>query len=127
MRRLAAALACAVVAAFAAMPASASAPPGHLLVNGYEYSLTLSRAKLDPGTTIVQFVNNGEDAHDLKLKRIGSDNEKAIGVVPSQGNASIQVRLRKGARYRMWCSLTTPVDHRANGMEASFRVRKNAG
>ena len=127
MGRLAAALACAAVAVLAAMPAAASAPPGHLLVQGEEYSLTLSRAKLDPGRTIVQFVNNGEDAHDLKLERVGSDNEKAIGVVPSQQNASIQVRLRKGAKYQLWCSLTTPVDHRANGMEATFRVRKNAG
>src|SRR5262245_36483716 len=126
MRRLAAALACAAIVAFAAMPASASAPPGHLLVTGYEYSLTLSRAKLDPGSTVVQFVNNGEDAHDLKLKRVGSDKEKAIGVVESHQNASVQLRLKKGAKYRLWCSLTTPVDHRANGMEATFNVRKNA-
>src|SRR3954451_19077707 len=100
MRRLAAALACVAVSAFAAMPASASAPPGHLLVTGYEYSLTLSRAKLDPGTTIVQFVNSGEDAHDLKLERVGSDTERSIGIVPSLQNASIQLRLKRGAKYR---------------------------
>jgi hypothetical protein len=109
------------------MPASASAPPGHLLITGWEYSLTSSRAKLDPGPTIVQFVNSGEDAHDLKLKRVGGDATTAIGAVPSLENASIEVRLKKGATYRLWCSLTTPVDHRQNGMEATFRVRKNAG
>jgi hypothetical protein len=127
MRRVAAVVACAAVGAFAALPASASTPPGHLLVTGYEYSLTISRAKLDPGPTLVQFVNSGEDAHDLKLKRVGSDREKAIGVVSPFENATSQVRLRKGATYRLWCSLTTPVDHRANGMEATFRVRRSAG
>ncbi len=78
-RRLAAAaegravrLALAVVLCLAlAAPAAAKPAPARLLVEAREFNLTLSRAKIKPGTAIVQMVNRGQDPHDLAIERIG--------------------------------------------------------
>jgi plastocyanin len=126
MRRAALAIGCLLVAWLMAVPVSAGDDPGRLLVRGGEYYLTESRPTLDPGDTIIQFQNDGEDAHDLKLKRVGGATEKSFGVVEAEADpVSLELKLRKGATYRLWCSLETPVNHREQGMKAKFTVRKH--
>ena len=106
----------------AAAPASSAEPlPDRVMARGTEFDLTLSKTKLLPGRAIVQFVNAGEDPHDLKIQRIGDGTEMAIGVVAPGTYTNLDTRLRRGATYVLWCSLS---DHRERGMEATLRTRK---
>jgi hypothetical protein len=66
----------------------------------------------------VQLVNNGEDDHDLALRRVGGRRTYRIGVVHPGGIAELDARLRRG-RFTLWCTLA---DHRARGMTATLRV-----
>ena len=95
--------------------------PSRLQVTGTEFDLLLSRARVDPGDGIVQFVNSGEDPHDLKLRRTGGAREYATGVVLPGDYANLPVRFRRSSGYRLWCSLD---EHEARGMAATVRVRR---
>lgn len=121
----------AVVAALALPPFAAAAKPApapdRVQVQGTEYDLLLSKRKLVPGRAIVQFVNAGEDAHNLILQRLDRggaqvDNQFAAGEVEPGDYANIDARLKKGSRYVLWCSLQ---DHRQRGMEATLRTRRH--
>ena len=102
-------------------PAGAAPGPPRLLVTGREYDLTLSRAKIDSGNAIVQFANDGEDPHDLRIKRVGAaGNGRGAGETPPGGLAEFRSKVRPGTRYVLWCSLA---NHRALGMVAHLRVR----
>ena len=103
---------------------SAEQVPDRVMVRGTEFDLTVSKTKLTPGRAIVQFVNAGEDPHDLKIQRIGDGTEVAIGVVPPGAYSNLDTRLRRGAKYVLWCSLS---DHRQKGMEVTLRTRKRRG
>lgn len=116
MRR---ALLTAALIASLALPAAA-APPTRLQVVAREFSLALSRQRLKAGPAIVELVNFGEDAHDLRLRRIGGTKIRAIATVRPGGHATLQARLPAG-RYVLWCSI---VGHRARGMHAPLVVRR---
>ena len=85
-----------------------------------EFSLTLSRQRLKVGPAIVELVNFGEDAHDLRLRRVGATRIRAIATVQPGGHAALRTRLVPG-RYVLWCSIA---NHRALGMRALLVVRK---
>ena len=126
MRRAAIAIVCLGAAWLVAVPASAGNDPGRLLVTGTEYNLALSRLKLNPGDNIIQFQNSGEDAHDMKIQRVGGGTEHAFGKLDAGSDpVSLEMNLKKGATYELWCSLTTPVTHRDQGMAATLTVRKH--
>ena len=116
MRR---ALLAATLAALVAAPATA-APPGRLQVVAREFSLSLSRQRLKAGRAIVELVNFGEDAHDLRLRRVGGSRTYRIDAVRAGGHALLRLRLLPG-RYLLWCSIA---DHRALGMQARLAVRR---
>ena len=119
-----------VLAVALALSASASAEkvqsPDRVQARGTEFDLTLSKQKLRPGRAIVQFLNDGEDAHDLRLQRVGAAGETegpelTVGVVSPGEYANLDARLRKRSTYVLWCSLG---DHRERGMEATLRTKK---
>ena len=123
MRRLpalAAALAFAVPAS--GMAQDAPTYPSRMLITADEWSLSLSRTKLDPGPSIVELHNRGEDAHDVKIKRRGSRKVFAIPETGSEQTTRVQTSFRADSRYVLWCSLP---DHRDAGMEAELRTTKN--
>jgi plastocyanin len=124
-RRLAA---LAIAAAALAVPAAGSAAPTRVSATGdeiseTEMSLLLSRTKVDPGPAIIEFRNSGEDDHDMKLKRVGFEGEWGTGVLHSGEIDTVELRLRRDSRYRLWCSLQQGL-HRELGMEATLRVRR---
>ena len=127
-RHVLAALAVALV--LAASASAETAPvPDRVQARGTEFDLTLSKQKLRPGRAIVQFINDGEDAHDLRLQRLGADGvaegpELNAGVVGPGEYANLDTRLRKRSTYALWCSLS---DHRQRGMEATLRTKKRHG
>jgi hypothetical protein len=84
----------------------------------------LSKQKVTPGRVIVQFVNAGEDPHDLRLRRLGRTAELGLGEIGPGEVANLDTHLHRRSRYVLWCSLP---GHRELGMEATLRTRKRRG
>lgn len=106
-------------------PASAGKPtPSRVLATGDDtpkYLLQLSRTKVVPGPSIIQFANTGEDAHNLEVQRIGSSAVRSVGEVEPGDNANLTIgHLRKHSKYRLFCSLP---GHAALGMEAILKTK----
>jgi hypothetical protein len=119
-----AALGVALAALAVALPgatAASRAAPDRVMARGSEWQITLSKRKVDPGRVIVQFVNAGEDPHDLRLQRLGGGPELGIGELEPGAYANLDLHLKRGSRYELWCSLP---QHRERGMEATLRVAK---
>lgn len=102
-----------------ARPHTASAP-SRLLVNGAEYSLALSRQSIAYGPALIQFVNRGEDPHDLVLQKVGARSQLKFPEIRSHGMAQLEAHLTPG-HYRLWCSLS---GHASLGMRATLTVRR---
>jgi hypothetical protein len=94
--------------------------PGRLGVSASEFHLTLSRASVKAGRAIVQLQNNGQDVHDLHLRRIGGTRTSSFPLTSPGGRATLSLRLLPG-RYRLWCSVA---NHAQLGMRAVLRVRR---
>lgn len=125
MAAVALAVACAVPAGASAGPADTA--PSRLQVQGLEYELLLSRQKLRPGDAIVQFLNAGEDSHNLRLQRVdsaggGRGPELGLGEVEPGAYENLAAHLHRGSTYELWCSVT---DHRAQGMDATLRTKRH--
>lgn len=87
--------------------------------SGTEYRIGLSRTKVKPGSVRVEFVNFGEDEHDLAVMRKGGSSAHNLGVVQPGGRAAMTVKVKRGS-YVFWCTLS---DHKAKGMRAVLKVR----
>ena len=128
-RRLAtaAALVAALALTLLAAPALAGAGgggekvPNRMLVRADEYRLTLSRAEIGPGPALIQLQNDGEDAHDLQIRQQKGGVTHQVGEVGPGETGEVALRLKKGVRYELWCSLT---NHRVLGMEAKLKVKR---
>jgi hypothetical protein len=120
------ALAAAIAIGTPALGRVADPAPARVQVRGSEFNLTLSKTKVKPGRAIVQFLNSGEDPHDLRLQRLGPAGaegpELGLGEVEPGEYANLDTRLRKRSSYVLWCSL---LDHRELGMEATLRTRRH--
>jgi hypothetical protein len=117
----------AAVGAFArtspgAMPGATRQAPARLLVGGEEYRLTLSRQTIRSGPALIQFLNRGEDPHDLRLRRIGRTTGYAAKAPETGPGELVQLEARLvPGRYRMWCSIE---GHRKLGMRAVLTVKR---
>ncbi len=92
----------------------------HVQVVAREFSYSLSRVQLRSGTAVVELVNMGQDAHDLRVQRVGARHVSGTKVVSSGGRVELTLRLAPG-RYRFWCAVA---DHRARGMQATLIVTR---
>ena len=126
-RLILAAVAALAMSASAAVAAPQPAPtPDRVQVRGSEFDLTLSKPALRPGRAIVQFLNDGEDPHDLKAQRLGATGsaegpELSIGVVEPGEYENLDAHFKQRSTYVFWCSLS---DHRQLGMEAVLQTKK---
>jgi hypothetical protein len=98
-------------------------PPARVQVVAREFSLALSRTTIKAGTAIVELANLGEDAHDLRMQRVGGTKIYGWPVAQSGAVEDRTLRLVPG-RYRLWCSIA---NHRVLGMVATLRVIRAAG
>jgi plastocyanin len=89
-------------------------------VTAREYSFTLSRQEVPAGEVVVEFVDGGEDPHNLHLVQ-GTEGEEAGGFPTSLPgtHADLALRLRPGS-YTLFCSLP---HHEERGMKATLLVR----
>jgi hypothetical protein len=110
----------ALIAAALAAPAGAAAPtPARLFVNAKEWSLILSRQTLKVGEARIQLYNGGQDAHDLRLRRVGGTQTLSVAETTPGKVTELRAVLRPG-RWKLWCSLP---EHQARGMRATLTVR----
>lgn len=90
--------------------------------SGSEFRIGLSRGKVEPSKLRLEFVNYGEDDHDLAVRRVGTTLVRNLGTTRPGERSVERFKVRRGT-YLMWCSLS---DHRARGMKATLRVRKSS-
>jgi hypothetical protein len=99
--------------------------PAHLLVDAQEWSLWPSSTSLPAGTVDVELWNRGEDAHDLRIRRLngrGQMTGKILGAVkstPSGGIRDAVWHLRPG-RYELYCAMP---GHLQMGMHVVITLR----
>jgi len=94
-------------------------PPARVQVVAREFSFVLSRQVIRAGAAIIELRNAGQDAHDLRLRRVGGTRVWKWPVTQAGGVVDEQVTLRPG-RYVLYCSVA---NHRALGMQATLVVK----
>jgi hypothetical protein len=121
IRALAAATATVAALLCCATVAAADRTPARLLVTASEWRYVLSQAKLPRGPAIIQLYNGGEDPHNLRIRRASGGAVRRIGKLNPGEAGSVELRLSRGKRYRLWCSLP---QHRDRGMKATLKVAR---
>lgn len=123
------AAACVAAAGIATVPSSAKLPPGasaapaRLLVYAQEWSLWPSRPSVKAGRLIVQLWNRGQDAHDLRVRRlsrgamVGGTQSDAITQSGKVSQASWHL---SPGTYELYCSMP---GHLKRGMHTRITVR----
>lgn len=95
-----------------------SAASSAVQASGSEFRIGLSRSRVQPGSLRLEFVNFGEDDHDLAIRRVGNQTTDNVGLThPGDRNVK-RLKVRRGA-YMLWCTIS---DHRARGMRATLKV-----
>ena len=112
-------LAAALLLVCANLALATSPAPARLQVVAREFSYSLSRTQVKAGPAVIELANFGQDAHDLRVQRLGAHHIAGTPVVEAGKRAELTVKLRPG-RYSFWCSVA---DHRARGMRGTLIVR----
>jgi plastocyanin len=93
--------------------------PFRLQVTAKEYYYTLSSRTAPAGAAVIQFVNYGEDPHDMRLQRAGGGRLYKTPVMQPGQYFNLSVKLVPG-HYQLWCSIA---NHRQLGMQAMLIVK----
>jgi uncharacterized cupredoxin-like copper-binding protein len=96
------------------------ATPARLGVSATEFHLTLSRPSVKAGVVQIELQNDGEDPHDLRVRRVGGSHTFGIPLVQPGNRRTVAIHVKPGS-YRLWCSVA---DHQQLGMQALLRVRR---
>jgi uncharacterized cupredoxin-like copper-binding protein len=94
--------------------------PARVGVGAKEFHLVLSRPSVKAGVVEIELQNDGEDPHDLRVRKVGGTHTFTVPLTKAGERRSVELHLRPG-RYRLWCSVA---DHRTLGMQALLRVRR---
>ncbi len=95
-------------------------PPSlpHVQVSAVEYAFTLSRTTVPAGKVVLQFVNDGQDEHNLKVAPTEGPLAGAFETAPAKAVSQLTLELHPGS-YTLFCSLPT---HEQKGMKATLTV-----
>jgi plastocyanin len=101
-------------------PGETSEPPSvpHVQVSAVEYAFTLSRTTVPAGKVVFQFVNNGQDEHNLQIASPEGPPAGSFADTPSKGIGNLTLEMQPGT-YTLLCSLPT---HEQQGMKATLTV-----
>lgn len=97
-----------------------TAPPSiaHIQVTAVEYHFTLSRTTVPAGKVAFDFVNSGQDEHNLNVLSHEGEIAGSFPDTASKGVRDQTIELRHGS-YTLFCSL---LEHAAKGMKATLTV-----
>lgn len=99
--------------------APAEPPPARVQVIAKEYSFTLSRAEIPAGRVILEFVNDGEDPHNLHaIEPVEGSEAGEVANTASGEHEDLALTMRPGS-YTLFCSLPK---HEEKGMKATLVV-----
>jgi plastocyanin len=99
---------------------AAPPPPARVQVVAQEFGFALSRQTIKAGWAIIELRNSGQDAHDLRLRRIGGTRVYVVPLTQSGQTVDREFKLLPG-KYRLYCGVA---NHRALGMQATLVVRR---
>ena len=99
---------------------AAAPPPARVQVVAQEFRYSLSRQTIKAGWAVIELRNAGEDAHDLRLRRVGGTRVYVWPVSQPGTVVDRTVKLLPG-RYRLYCGVA---NHRTLGMQATLVVRR---
>ena len=101
-------------------PSEAGEPPSlpHVQVSAVEYAFTLSRTTVPAGKVVLQFVNDGQDEHNLKVAPAEGPLAGSFETAPAKAVSQLTLELHPGS-YTLFCSLPT---HEQKGMKATLTV-----
>lgn len=94
-------------------------PPARLQITAREFSLTLSRASIAGGPAVVEFVDGGQDPHDLHIRSTSTNGDVLALPVSLPGSHTDQAITLPPGTYTLYCSLP---QHAALGMQATLTV-----
>ena len=94
--------------------------PARLGVSATEFHLVLSRPSVKAGVVEIELQNDGQDPHDLRVRRVGGSHTFSIPLVQPGNRRTVAIHVKPGS-YRLWCSIA---DHQQLGMQAVLRVRR---
>jgi plastocyanin len=97
-----------------------SPPPSvpHVQVTAVEYGLTLSRSTVPAGKVVLEFVNRGQDEHNLNATPLEGPLTASFANAVSGTIVDQQIEMRPGT-YTLFCSLP---EHEQKGMKATLVV-----
>jgi plastocyanin len=90
----------------------------HVQVSAVEYAFTLSRTTVPAGKVVLQFVNDGQDEHNLEVAPPEGPLAGSFETAPAKAVSNLTVELHPGS-YTLFCSLPT---HEQKGMKATLTV-----
>jgi len=94
-------------------------PPARVQVVAQEFRFSLSRTAIKHGRAVIKLRNLGQDAHDLRLRRIGGTRVYVWPVAQPGQTIDKELRLLPGT-YRLTCGVA---NHAQLGMVATLHVR----
>lgn len=99
-------------------PYEAAGPP-RLGVVAREFRLTFTRPYVKSGKLILEFNNQGEDVHNLRIARgSGGPVLASVDDTSPRQQKTIEIPLKPGT-YRLWCALPS---HAKLGMKTRLKV-----
>jgi plastocyanin len=86
------------------------------------YTARLSRAGVTAGPVVVQLRNQGEDDHNLRVVPTDHAGTAVDFALTGPGQNTTKTLTLSAGSYRLFCTLTTPVNHETAGMAATLTV-----
>jgi plastocyanin len=95
-------------------------PPSvpHVQVSAVEYAFSLSRTTVPAGKVVFEFVNDGQDEHNLNIAPQEGPLAGSFANTPSKGVGDLTLEVKPGT-YTLYCSLP---QHEQKGMKATLVV-----
>jgi plastocyanin len=103
------------------VPAQAGAKtyPARVQVTAKEFWFALSSRSVKSGPAVIEFVNFGQDAHDMKVQKVGTTKVYSVPLTQPGSHYDLSIKLLPG-RYQLWCSVA---NHKQLGMQATLIVK----